>query len=188
MSLSISSSELRILQREADQAARRLVRRLRLPSSDVADLRQDLLLDLISRLPAFDPERGSLGAFAGTVTTHRSVGIAHRIRRDRRLFGAVPVSIDDPERSALRHTIADDGSLSSLYGGWHDARTNVELARDVARAIEVLPSPLRDLCALLQSETPTGARRKSGLSHATFYRRLREIRLRLLVEGVQVPA
>jgi len=188
MSPSISSSDLQILQHEAELAARRLVRRLRLPHSDLADLRQELLLDLINRISAFDPERGSLGAFAGTVTAHKSVGIARKIRCDRRLFGAVPVSIDDPERSGIRETISDDGGLGSLLGGSSDAHASMDLATDVARAVSVLPGALRDLCALLQSQTPTAACKASGLSRATFYRRLREIRLRFLVEGVRLAA
>jgi RNA polymerase sigma-70 factor (ECF subfamily) len=57
-------SDLQILVHEADLAARRLVRRLRLPAHEREDLRQDLLVDLIARLPAFDPARGRLGAFA----------------------------------------------------------------------------------------------------------------------------
>ena len=59
MSPSISHSDLQILHHEAELVARRLVRRLRLPNCDLADLRQELLLDLIARLPAFDPLRGS---------------------------------------------------------------------------------------------------------------------------------
>ena len=188
MSLSISPSDLQILQHEAELAARRLVRRLRLPQSDLADLRQELLLDLIARLPAFDPERGSLGGFAGFVTAHKGVGIARKNQCERQLFGAEPVSVDDPERSWLRESVPDDRGLGTLLGGSCDAPASVNLARDVTRAMAVLPSVLRDLCVLLQSENPTVARRKSGFSHATFYRRLREIRLRFLVEGVQAVA
>ena len=188
MPLSIPSADLQTLLHEADVAARRVQQRLRLPGSDRADLRQEFLLDLIARLPAFDPERGSLGAFAGTVAAHKSVDIARKLRRERRLFGANPISIDDPERSDLRETVADDGGLAHLFGMAGDRAGRADLAVDVTQAVATLPTALRSLCTLLQSETPTAARRKSGLSRATFYRRLREVRLRFLIEGVRAAA
>ena len=43
---------------------------------DLDDLRQDLLLDVIARLRSFDPDRGSLGAFAGTVMGAASIALA----------------------------------------------------------------------------------------------------------------
>ena len=52
MHSSISRDDLQILLHEADIAARRLVRQLRLPRADLDDVRQDLLVDLIARLPA----------------------------------------------------------------------------------------------------------------------------------------
>lgn len=71
MAISLSPSDLDILRREADREAARLVRQFRLPSHERDDLRQDLLVDLIARLPGFNPDRGSLGAFAGAVMSHR---------------------------------------------------------------------------------------------------------------------
>ena len=95
MCSSITQSDLQILLEEADVAARRLLHQLRLRRADLDDLRQDLLVDLIARLPAFDPERGSLGAFAGIVLANRARRLAKKARRDRRVFGAMPVSLDD---------------------------------------------------------------------------------------------
>ena len=76
MRRSISQDDLRTVLHEADVAARRLLRQLRLPCHDLDDLRQDLLADLIARLRGFDPERGSLGAFSGIVLANRSTRIA----------------------------------------------------------------------------------------------------------------
>jgi RNA polymerase sigma-70 factor (ECF subfamily) len=64
----IFPSDLVAILDETDAAAARLRRRLGLPRVDLDDLRQDLLLDLIRRLPAFYARRGSIGAFAGIKT------------------------------------------------------------------------------------------------------------------------
>ena len=55
----------------------------RLPRADLDDLRQDLLVDLIRRLPAFDARRGSIGAFAGIVLRNQASRIATRLRERR---------------------------------------------------------------------------------------------------------
>jgi C-5 cytosine-specific DNA methylase len=44
--------------RHADAAARKLRRKLNLPSHDLDDLRQELLVDLIAPMPSYDPARG----------------------------------------------------------------------------------------------------------------------------------
>ncbi|NJO54680.1 MAG: hypothetical protein HC829_07445, partial [Bacteroidales bacterium] len=72
----ISPADLATLIDEADAAARRLHRKLVLPAADLADLRQDLLVDLICRLPGFDARRGSIGVFANIVLRNQSARIA----------------------------------------------------------------------------------------------------------------
>lgn len=53
----ISPADLATLIDEAAIAARRLHRKLVLPAVDLDDLRQDLLVDVICRLPGFDARR-----------------------------------------------------------------------------------------------------------------------------------
>ena len=84
MQIKLSPDDIETIISEADTAARRLRRRLGLPACDREDLGQDLLIDLLRRLPAFDPARGSLGAFAGLVLRNQSSRIAIRIMRERR--------------------------------------------------------------------------------------------------------
>ena len=50
----ISPTDLATLITEAALAARRLHRKMVLPAADLDDLRQDLLVDLICRLPGFE--------------------------------------------------------------------------------------------------------------------------------------
>ena len=72
----ISPSDLATLLDETDVAARRLHRKLTLPAADLDDLRQDLLIDLICRLPGFDKRRGTIGAFANIVLRNQCSRIA----------------------------------------------------------------------------------------------------------------
>jgi DNA-directed RNA polymerase specialized sigma24 family protein len=75
---------LATLQREAQSAARRLARSLNLCREAEADICQDLLADLLSRIHRFDPDRGTLGAFAGRIVANQASCIAKQIQREHR--------------------------------------------------------------------------------------------------------
>lgn len=188
MSPDLPPTDLQILLQESAIAARRLVRQLRLPQADVDDVRQDILLDLLSRLNAFDPQRGTLDAFAGVVARHRATRIANRVRRERGVFGFSHASLDDPRLSALSEVVSNDGGLAGVFGAVDETHQRIDLVRDVRNAKFRLPRSLRHLCTSLQSDTPSIAQQASGLSRATFYRRLREIRLSFLVDGLEASA
>ena len=79
--------------RLAEQEARRLCRGLGLPAQEREDLRQDLLTDFLARLPAFDPAKGALEAFARICFRHAAARFARRVQRER--AGRHPLSLDD---------------------------------------------------------------------------------------------
>lgn len=189
MSFRISLSDLQLLQHEADVAARRLIRQLRLPYDDLGDLRQEFLLDLFARLPAFDPERGSLGAFAGIVMANRSTRIAHKVKRDRRLYGAVPASLDETlpgnDGATRGDLVAEENGLTAYLGQPVDAFAEVERRLDVARGLGTLDLDDGTLCAALSHTTVD---RLAGGGHgarSSLYRRVKDIRLALLAVGLR---
>ncbi|MBE0455588.1 MAG: hypothetical protein IBX58_18300, partial [Roseovarius sp.] len=92
----LSTADVATLIDEANRAACRLHRKLHLPPADLEDLSQDLLLDLICRLPGFDARRGSIGAFANIVLRNQSSRIATRIQRQRRAQDGWMFSLDAP--------------------------------------------------------------------------------------------
>src|SRR5690606_24018558 len=92
----ISPVELSTLQNVADRVARRTRYRLGLSAQDLDDLRQELLLDLIRRFPAFDPKRSPLEAFAQMVASHCASRIGRVVWRERQIYGRAPLSLDAP--------------------------------------------------------------------------------------------
>jgi RNA polymerase sigma-70 factor (ECF subfamily) len=186
MPFPLSDTDLVRLFHEADVAAARLVRCLRLPPDEREDLRQDLLTDLISRLPAFDPARGTLGAFAGTVIAHRAARLAARIRRERAVFA--PVSPDDPmadaEGTTLGETIAESSGYPAMMGQWTDGFAAVERRLDLDRALGTLRGSDLALCSRLIHHTPTELSQVGFGSRAGLYRQVQEIRLQLMTGGL----
>jgi DNA-directed RNA polymerase specialized sigma24 family protein len=185
---SISPTDLSVLLREATTAARGLLRKLGLPNCEHEDLRQDLLVDLIARFKWFDPGRGTLGGFAGTITRHRARRLVNRICRERAIF--VPISRDDSpsnRNEARSHDTAKADGYVGVPRQSYDACAVIERRLDLSRALRALgPSDL-NLCAKLIERTPTEISRSGELSRASLYRRLRNIRRRLLAEGFSCP-
>jgi DNA-directed RNA polymerase specialized sigma24 family protein len=190
MPVPLSDTDLALLFHEADVAAARLVRRLRLPTHEREDIRQDLLVDLISRINGFDPTRGSLGAFAGTVIAHRATRLTHRLQRERAVFA--PVSLDDPlagtEDATLGDTIADSSGYSAMVGQPIDRVAAVEHRLDLDRALGTLRRSDLALCARLVHRTPTELSQDGLGSRASLYRQVHEIRLRLMTGGLSDAA
>ena len=186
----ISGGELKLLCREADREAGRLVRRLRLPIHEREDLRQDLLLDLIARLRSFDPSRGSLRAFVGTVVSHRAARLAGRIRRERLLFA--PVSLDEPspesEGSTLADSVPEADGYPALLGQPCDGFAPVERRIALDRALGCLRPTDLSLCADLVEHSPGELGQAGGPSRASLYRHIGEIRMRLTAAGLSAAA
>lgn len=180
---------VRVLLREADIAARQLVRQFQLPLHERDDLRQDLLVDLLTRIRSFDPLRGTFGAFVGTIIAHRAARLKKRIRR--RLERQC-VSIDEtiPGGSALTwaEALSDDGGSFAVVGHLSDRFSQIHHRLDIERALGSLrPADLR-VCAELLDQTPTEVCRLAQRSRATFYRDLKEIRLKMMMTGVSIMA
>ncbi len=180
---SISSVDLCVLVREATFAARRLVHRLGLPSHEHEDLRQELLVDLIARFKWFNPGRGTLGVFAGTITRHHATRLANHIRREHAVFE--PMSPPDGTKSC--DTFETAHGHVEVDGPSHDHFAQIERRVDLARALGSLQPADLSLCAQLIERSPTEISRSGEFSRAGVYRRLRSIRLRLLAEGVSCP-
>ena len=63
MQIELSPDDIETIIREADAAAQRLRRKLSLPVCEREDLGQDLLVDLLRRLPAYVPIPRVIGSF-----------------------------------------------------------------------------------------------------------------------------
>jgi RNA polymerase sigma-70 factor (ECF subfamily) len=186
----ISPEDLKFLLHEAELVARRLIRTLRLSRGDLDDVRQDLLADLIARLPSFDAERGSLGAFANVVLTNRAHRLAERVRRERGIFGVDPLSLDEVVEAAEGLTRGDltpeaDG-FSAFLGQPVDAAAITEQRIDAERGLGLIGPDDRSLCAALSHKTIDRLAISGRGSRASLYRRVKEIRFAFTAYGLAV--
>src|SRR5439155_124886 len=117
MAVSVSDLDLRVLRREADVAARRLIRRLGLSNYEHEDLRQEFLVDLIARFKWFNPVRGTLGAFAGAIVRNRARQLANCITRERSTFVSTP--FDAVSGTDNSETSTETGRVDEHYAIGH---------------------------------------------------------------------
>lgn len=181
------SDIFRVILAEADVAARRLLRRLSLDRHYLEDIRQDLLLDMCRRQQAFDPNRGSIGAFAGRLMANRASRLAARIHRHRTVFASV--SLDEPLPVANGATLGDTFAAGAGYltiAEPSDAFVPIHRRLDLERALGSLPEVSSALCAELIHRTPTELCARGLISRSALYRRLHEIRLQMTSQGLSV--
>ncbi|MDZ4135644.1 MAG: sigma factor [Paracoccaceae bacterium] len=184
-----SPEDLSTLLDEADTAARRLARRLHVSRCDIEDFRQDLLADLVARMPAFDPQRGKLGAFAGIVLRRQSARIAEQVMRERRNTGGICLSIDAPilagETLTLGETLSEADGLSAWNGQPSGAVATLERQMDLERVLNRLGTADTEICAALATRTVEQIAITSRLSRATLFRRVRELRFQFTAHGLR---
>ncbi len=170
---------------QADHAAARFCRRQAGPLVEQDDVRQDLLLDLLTRLDRFDPARGSLPFFAAVCFNHRSARLGVAAGRDRQARRAVALDAPLPGSDGLTvlDTLSDSDGYSAWIGQPTDGIADLVGRLDFDRAVSALPGDALPICAALMRDDPDPAA-GAGLPRTTFYRRVHELRCQLLAAGI----
>jgi DNA-directed RNA polymerase specialized sigma24 family protein len=159
-----------------------------LTTADREDLYQEILLDLLERAAQYDPSRGSPGTFTGMVSEHRTADFLTALKKDRGRMGvfsdhgaandddATPTT--DPFEAAVPMW-ADDIDLFSDTAALHDMATALDFMTDEQAGLLHLLEAHLDL--------PSAAK-ASGLSSATFYRRVADLQMHLRMFGIKTAA
>jgi DNA-directed RNA polymerase specialized sigma24 family protein len=188
----LSLADLSRLHPIAAREARRVCRIARMPAHEREDVQQEMLLDLLGRLDAFDPSRGSLEAFATVCFRHRGIRLAERFRRER--AARDDRGLDDPllgtgeERLSLAEVIPESEGYPAWCGQQTDAVAAVERRLDLDRASAALDGRDHPICAALVEHTSHELGRHGPLPRSVLYHRIAEMRLRLLAAGIAAAA
>ncbi|MBA3936226.1 MAG: sigma-70 family RNA polymerase sigma factor [Planctomycetes bacterium] len=137
---------------------------------DLDDIRQELYLDLLERLPKHDPARSPVSLFV-TVCVHRKIYNLIRARRTRH-YG--------PEQRFLEHN--DDapagGPVQEACAAERTARIHQnlnDLCLDLKPALAELPEHLHAVAIGLMSDRARSVAAVLGIPHDRVYRHVREI-------------
>ena len=175
--------------------ARRLIGRAGFVPADVDDIEQDLALDLLQRLPQFDPTRAGRKTFIALVVDH---GVARLIEgrsaqmRDYRL--TVPLAEAAQHDDAPGSPDASDAPVNSGSRGYQRVRQHRTeydglphaLRLDLERVIATLPPDQRGLCRRLVTDNLATIARELGVPRGTLYEATRKIRQAFEDAGLRI--
>lgn len=162
--------------------ARQLVGRVGFTESDRQDLEQEMVFDLLRRLPKFKPERAQRNTFIARVVEHKVATIIEAQKAGMRDYRLCSCSLNDrfenEEGGSVERidTINQDDYLQrtgKLSRPISDLRG---LSIDVRSAVEKLPPELRELCKRLQIESVTDISRDTGIPRGTIYESIKKLR------------
>ena len=168
-----------------------------LSQAEREDFQQELMLDLLEHRHKFDPAKGSPVTFTGMVSKHRAVELLDGLIKQRmrytdfdtasKMMGAA----NDPEMGSSKAKSAEDciDAINFKRDPDHDFFTDGMAMHDLQAAIAFMNGEQSALLDLLTDHSDiASACAASGLSTASFYRRVHELRMHLRMFGLREVA
>jgi len=141
-----------------------------------------MVLDLLRRLPKFNPERAQLNTFIARVVEHKVATIIEARKagiRDYRLCNcSLNDCLEDEEGGSVERIETTDQEDYLLRTGKlsRPAAELRDLSIDVRKVIEQLPPKLRELCRRLMTDTVTRISHETGIPRGTIYEFIKNLR------------
>ncbi len=158
-----------VIQQTIRAKGRRLTGRARLRDEDVEDVARDCHVELLRKLPAFDPSRASPVAFAVKVLGNFLLNALRNRRAARR----------DPNRITSLGGPAGAAAVEENRLHRRQVRSHydeVDLRHDLEVALQALAPELRELAERLRSQSIAEAARGTGVPRTTLHSRVANIR------------
>ena len=168
----------------------RLAARLGLPSGDREDMHQELLLDLLERAPNFDPQRASANTYTGVVSKHRAVELVDALMKDRArmcFHSGGAAAANDPQMDEPDEY--DGDNVVPMWAEDRDLFSDSMALMDLQKALIYMNDEQLAFFELLETHQDLPSAWKAcGVSSATFYRRVAEMRMHLRMFGFRSAA
>lgn len=162
--------------------ARQLARNEGFTPQDIEDIRQDLIVDLLERLPKFDATKSAYNTFVDRIVNRKVA----RLMRDRNCEKRDPRReacslneyIDDGEGGTVERsqTIAAEEADRRLGRQARSNQETAELVLDVEAVLKRLPDNLRTPCELLKTGSIADAARAMGVPRTTLNDHVKKLR------------
>jgi len=162
--------------------ARQLVGRVGFTESDREDLEQEMVLDLLRRLPKFDPKRAGRNTFIARIVEHKVATIIEAQKAGMRDYRLCSCSLndrleDEEGRSIERMETIDQEDYLRRTGKLSRPMSELRnLSIDLRSAVQTLPPELRELCKRLQTKSVTEISRDTGIPRGTIYESIKKLR------------
>jgi RNA polymerase sigma-70 factor, ECF subfamily len=151
-------------------------------ASDRDDIEQELAIDVLRRLPRYNPERAQLATFIVRIIDNKIASIIEARKSrfyDFRLHAySLNEHTQDTEGWIIERgdEIDEDDYLQRTGWRCHHAHDLMNLKADIARILPTLPPELRDLCSRLQNQNVTDISAETGVPRYRIYAEIGRIR------------
>lgn len=166
--------------RQSSCHASRLMGSYGFTADDWGDLRQDMLLDCLRRLPRYDAARGTWQGFVRRVIRNRVCVLVSQQAR-RRQFEQLEGDGEQVDRSEALAPQACRHRHGPRTPGQH---FGLELRLDIQRVLAGLPEPLRVVAAQLGETTVADICRRTGRSRSSVNHMVLRIRSAFRKAGI----
>lgn len=162
--------------------AKQLVGRVGFTESDREDLEQELMLDLLSRLPRYNPNRAQRNTFIARVVEHKVATIIEARQaglRDYRLCRcSLNDRLEDEEGGCVERgeTIDEEDYLRRTGRLSRPATELSDLSIDLCKVLARTTPELRELCEHLETDTVSEISRATGIPRGTIYESVKKLR------------
>lgn len=148
----------------------------------VEDVQQDLIMDVLRRLPKFDSSRAGIKTFVCRLIDFKIASLLKSKDAACRGNGCIESSLDDwthDENGAWAQrgeTIDESRGRAHLGAAPRSDQEQRSLEIDIAVVVATLSPEQRELCERLKTQTPTEISRDTGMSRSAIYQRVVAIR------------
>ncbi len=153
--------------------ARQLVGKAGYTPDDLKDIEQDLIRDLLERLPKFDPAKASLNTFADRVVSRRICNLMRDRQADMRDWRREAFSLDEEietdEGATARHEFFSQDKVDLRKEPGDRRRLEREnLQMDMSAVLEGLTPELRRVAEMLMTQSVAEVACELGIARSTF--------------------
>jgi len=172
--------------------AQQLIRKPEFKGTDPEDLEQEMILDLLQRLPQYDSVRAGRNTFTARVVEHKVATLLAFQHVPRRDAGGPVQSLREEVNDAKGgaggkvHSLDEEAGLRRIGADFRLEGDRLEEKLDIEGIIEGLPEDLRQLSYLLRSKTLTEISEETGIPRTSLYRALARLRARFREAGAEI--
>lgn len=151
--------------------------------SDRDDLEQELVLDLIKRLPKFDPNRAQLMTFVARIIDNKIASMIEARKSCFFDFRMHSFSLNEPSLDIDGYTIErgdeidEDDYLMRTGARSHASIDLIDLRADLSHVISDLSPELQELCRRLQTQNVTDISTSIGVARYKIYAEISRLRI-----------
>ena len=160
--------------------ARELIGTYDVQDADLQDIEQQLYLDLLERLPKYNPRKGKITTFMQRVVERKIANILRDLNAGKQILMQTAVSLHEivgldefGDAVALSETIAADEHRGRMGKRLRPPDEEMALNSELHALLKSLPDQLQRVCRLIMAgHSMTEIARREGMSRSTLYERV----------------